>query len=165
MERDKREKKLKFDLLLKQKVEIEERKKKENELLYKSDYMGHIESNSDEDEQESQKDSPQKQLAIMPEEEQSSVDSKFSPDTDKIKCLNDSWTFKDAPSNLDDDKKVTMFIPNVNFMAKKSELNWYLSDEGKPPPGAKSMSFDDNFKYVGLLIPCLNTGPEFNDNH
>ena len=49
MERDKREKKLKFDLLLKQKVEIEERKKKENELLYKSDYMGHIESNSDEE--------------------------------------------------------------------------------------------------------------------
>ena len=27
------------------------------------------------------------------------------------------------------------------------------------------MTGDDNFKYVGLLIPCLNTGPEFNDKH
>ena len=77
--------------------------------------------------------------------------------------MNDSWTFKDVPSNIDDDKKVTMFIPNVNFMAKRSELNYYLSEEGKPPAVAKSMTGDDNFKYVGLLIPCLNTGPELND--
>ena len=89
----------------------------------------------------------------------------FQPDTEKLKCLNDSWTFKEQQSNPDDDKKVTMFIPNVNFMAKRSELNFYLSEEGKPPKDAKSMSGDQNFKYVGLLIPCLNTGPEFNDKH
>ena len=51
MERDKREKKQRFDAILKQKAEQEEKKKKEEELLDKSDFMNHIQDSDADDEE------------------------------------------------------------------------------------------------------------------
>ena len=90
--------------------------------------MNHIESSDDDAPAKDQSDD--QQLAIISQDMFRIDCEEFQPNTETLKCLDDSWTFKEVPSNPDDDKKVTMFIPNVNFMARRSELNYYLSDEG-----------------------------------